>query len=122
LSLSTTSTVYVVANGEVVKQSFDPLDVGIPRAPKSALSGGDAIENAVATRAVLAGVHGPHRDAILLNAAATLAAFDAPQQRQLSLNQRMEAGLVASVAAIDSGAAEALLARWVELSQSIKAN
>jgi anthranilate phosphoribosyltransferase len=69
---------------------------------------------------VLAGSLGPHRDAILLNAAATLAAFHAPAQRGLSLSERMEAGLVASVAAIDSGAAQTLLARWVELSQSLR--
>jgi anthranilate phosphoribosyltransferase len=122
LSLSTTSTVYVVANGEVLEESLNPLDLGIAGAPTSALSGGDAIENAAATRAVLSGALGPHRDAILLNAAATLAAFDAPKQRELSLNERMETGLVASIEAIDSGAAEALLSRWVERSQSLRGN
>jgi anthranilate phosphoribosyltransferase len=122
LSLSRSSTVYVVSNGEVVKQSLNPLDFGIAPAPKSALSGGDAIENAAATRAVLAGARGPHRDAILLNAAATLAAFDAPKKHHLSLNERMEEALVACVAAIDSGTAQALLSRWVDLSQSIQAN
>jgi anthranilate phosphoribosyltransferase len=111
-----------VANGEVLEESLNPLDLGIAGAPTSALSGGDAIENAAATRAVLAGALGPHRDAILLNAAATLAAFDAPKQRELSLNERMETGLVASIEAIDSGAAEALLSRWVERSQSLRGN
>lgn len=122
LSLSTTSTVYVVEDGKVTKEIFDPLDVGIPRAPKSALAGGEAAANALATKAVLAGELGPHRDAILLNAAATLAAFDAPKQRGMSLNERMEAGLVAAAAAIDSGAAKLLLDRWIELSQSLSLN
>ncbi len=120
LTLSTTSTVYVVANGGVVKEILDPMDFGIPRAPKSALAGGDAAANALATRAVLAGELGPHRDAILLNTAAALAAFEAPTQRGMSLTERMESGLAAGVAAIDSGAAATLLERWVELSQSLR--
>ena len=122
LSLSTSSAVYVVANGEVVKQSLNPQDFGIAPAPKSALTGGNPVENAAATRAVLAGALGPHRDAILLNAAATLAAFAAPEKHHLSLNERMEEALVACVAAIDSGAAQTLLSRWVDLSQSIQAS
>ncbi|OIQ70819.1 anthranilate phosphoribosyltransferase [mine drainage metagenome] len=120
LSLSMTSTVYVVAAGRVVKEVLDPKNFGIQRAPMSALSGGDAAQNALATRAVLAGETGPHRDAILLNAAAALAAYDAPKQRGLSLMERMQAGLVAAAAAIDSGAAALLLDRWVDLSQSLR--
>ena len=120
LSLSTTSTVYVVADGKVTKEILDPLDLGIARSPKSALAGGDAPANALATRAVLAGELGPHRDAILLNAAAALAAFEAPKQSGMSLTERMTAGLVAAAAAIDSGAAQLLLERWVELSQSLR--
>lgn len=120
LSLSTTSTVYVVTDGQVSKETLDPTELGISRAPKSALTGGDAAANALATRAVLAGEMGPHRDAILLNAAAALAAFEAPSQRGMSLNQRMDAGLVAAIAAVDSGAAEKLLERWMELSQSLR--
>lgn len=120
LTLSTTSTVYVVANGQVVKETFDPMDLGISRAPKSALTGGGAATNALATKAILAGEMGPHRDAVLLNTAAALAAFDAPMQRGMSLNERMEAELAAAVTAIDSGAARILLERWVELSQSLR--
>lgn len=119
LTLSTTSTVYLVANGEAVMARLDPLELGIARAPRSALAGGAAAENAAATRAVLAGELGPHRDAILLNTAATLAAFHAPTQRGMSLNDRIQAGVVAGANAIDSGAANALLERWIELSQSL---
>ena len=122
LTLSTTSTVCVVANGDVVAAKFDPRDLGIARVPKSALAGGSAMENASATMAVLTGELGPHRDAILLNAAATLAAFHAPSQQGWSLNERIQAGLDAGATAIDSGAANALLGRWVELSQSINSS
>ena len=122
LTLSTTSTVCVVTNGDVVAAKFDPRELGIARVPKTALAGGSATENAAATMAVLAGDLGPHRDAILLNAAAALATFHAPSQQAWSLNERIQAGLDAGAKAIDSGAASALLGRWVELSQSINSS
>ncbi len=120
LSLSTTSTIYVVSNGVAVREQIDALDLGIARAPKSALSGGEPAENAAATLAVLAGSTGAHRDATLLNAAAALAAFDAPKQAGRSLRERLQAGLAAASAAVDSGAANLLLQRWIELSQSLR--
>lgn len=119
LSLSGNSTVYVVEEHRVSKQSLNPVDLGIALAPKSALAGGSAAENAEATRAILAGVRGPHRDAVLLNSAAALAAFNAPSHRGISLNQRMEMGLIAAADSIDSGAALELLERWIDLSQSL---
>ncbi|NCG20814.1 MAG: anthranilate phosphoribosyltransferase [Rhodobacterales bacterium] len=59
-----------VTPGQVHHHQVDPLDnYGIPRCSASDLKGGDAVENAAALMAIFQGVKGPHRDAVLLNAA-----------------------------------------------------
>ena len=55
---------------------FSPQDLGIRPATVEELRGGDAQANAGVVRDVLAGKAGPARDAVLLNAAAGLVAFD----------------------------------------------
>jgi anthranilate phosphoribosyltransferase len=78
LTVSTTSSVWVVGGGEVARTTLDPEELGIGRAPLSALRGGDRAFNAGVVRAVLAGEErGPIRDAVLVNAAAALAALEA---------------------------------------------
>ena len=49
-----------------------PADAGIEKAPPEALRGGGAADNAAIARRVLDGAHGPPRDIVLLNAAASL--------------------------------------------------
>ena len=82
-----------------------PEDAGLPRHPLDALRGGDAAFNAAALRRLLAGEAGAYRDAVLLNAAAALMvaghAADFPE------------GVAIAAAAIDDGAARALLDRWI---------
>jgi len=82
-----------------------PEDAGLPRHPLDALRGGDAAFNAAALRRLLAGEDGAYRDAVLLNAAAALMvaghAADFPE------------GVAIAAAAIDDGAARALLDRWI---------
>ncbi|MFZ2528862.1 MAG: anthranilate phosphoribosyltransferase [Rhodococcus sp. (in: high G+C Gram-positive bacteria)] len=109
LTLSTTSTVHVVHNGEVRTQTFDPTVLGIGRVPIDALRGGDAAENAAIARATLAGQTGPVRDAVLLNAAAAIAAYRGVGG---SLDDAIAAGLEDAGAAIDGGGAERVLATW----------
>ena len=46
LTVTTTSTVYELEDGDVRIYDVDPLDVGIPRAELGALAGGDAAGNA----------------------------------------------------------------------------
>jgi anthranilate phosphoribosyltransferase len=45
-------------------------DLGLIRAETSELAGGTAAENATIVEAIFAGQHGPHRDVVVLNAAA----------------------------------------------------
>lgn len=58
-----------VFEGTLKTYRIQPEDFGLPRSPQSALLGGDAMENARITRAILAGeLHGAKRDIVVLNA------------------------------------------------------
>jgi anthranilate phosphoribosyltransferase len=113
LTTTATSTVWVVRDGTVREESFDPRDVGIELVPVEALRGADAAYNADVARRLLEGERGPVRDAVLLNSAAALVALaptDAPLAEQLG------AGMRRAAESLDSGAALAALERWVAAS------
>ncbi|CAB4780720.1 MAG: anthranilate phosphoribosyltransferase [Actinobacteria bacterium] len=117
ITLATTTSVLTIGQGEIRSDLIDPLDFSIDRAPISALAGGDANENARITTAIFAGERGAPRDAVVLNAAAAIAAYDG--QFELSVHDRMSHGVEKAIKAIDSGAASILLAKWAQLSQSL---
>ena len=110
------SRVWEIRNGEVTEEMFDPRDLGIRTATLEELRGGDAVANAAVVRAVLGGAPGPARDAALLNAAAGLVAFDLDAVGPLA--ERMAAAFKRAEQSIESGAAAAVLDRWVALSQT----
>ncbi|MFW6091595.1 MAG: anthranilate phosphoribosyltransferase [Actinomycetota bacterium] len=110
LTTTTTSRVWLVRDGEVREQRFDPAWLGIAPAPAEALRGGEAPQNAAVARRVLAGEPGPVRDAVLLNAAAALAAHEGVQDR---LTDQLRETFARAEQAVDSGEAAALLDRWV---------
>ncbi|TDE13438.1 anthranilate phosphoribosyltransferase [Jiangella asiatica] len=110
LTTTTTSRVWVVRGGEVVEERFDPSTLGIAPVSPEALRGGDVAYNCDAVHRYLGGEKGPVRDAVLLNAAAGLAAYDASDA---PLDDRLSAGLAQAADAVDSGAAADLLSRWV---------
>jgi anthranilate phosphoribosyltransferase len=117
LTTTATSRVWVVANGAVAEELFDPASLGLAPATLEDLRGGTAEENAAAARRVLGGEQGAVREAVLLNAAAALAAHEAAAG---SLEERLGSGLSRAAAALDSGAAAALLERWAAASQSLR--
>ena len=117
ITLATTTSVLTIGNGEIGSDLLDPLDFSIDRAPISALVGGDANENARITSAIFAGEHGAPRDAVLLNAAAAIAAFDG--ELHLNLHERISKSILKATQAVDSGAASTLLTNWVKLSQEL---
>ncbi|MCW2680081.1 MAG: Anthranilate phosphoribosyltransferase [Frankiales bacterium] len=117
LTTTGTSTVWVVGGGTVAEQSFDPASLGIARASLEQLRGADATYNASVARALLAGEQGPVRDAVLLNAAAAVAAYDAGTG---PLVERLQSGWDRAAAALDGGAASAVLDRWVSVSQTLR--
>ncbi len=110
ITTTTTSTVWVVSGGTVTSRSLDPATLGVPRASAADLRGGDAASNAQVVRELVGGKPGPVRDAVLINAAAALAAFNGFSG---SLEDDLRSGLAKAAEAIDSGAAAALLDRWI---------
>ena len=119
ITLATTTSVLTIGGGEISSALIDPLDFHIQRAPISALVGGDATENARITTAIFAGEKGAPRDAVVLNAAAAIAAYEA--RFDLNLHNRMALGISRAVDAIDSGAATRLVKQWAELTQKSRA-
>ncbi|MBC2878830.1 MULTISPECIES: anthranilate phosphoribosyltransferase [Streptomyces] len=113
LTTTATSRVWVVRDGAVREEHFDPRDVGIDLVPVEALRGADASYNADVARRVLAGESGPVRDAVLLNSAAALVALE-PSDEPLAV--RIAGGIARAAESIDSGAARAALERWVRVS------
>lgn len=118
LTTTTTSTIWRVQAGTVDRLTFDPAGFGFARAELHELLGGDAQANAAEVRAVLAGAKGPVRDAVVLNAAGAMVAHAGLSSRAEWL-PAWEEGLRRACAAIDSGAAEQLLARWVRFGQGL---
>jgi anthranilate phosphoribosyltransferase len=110
------STVWEIRNGIVTEQSFSPEDLGIRLATVDQLRGGDAQANAAVVREVLAGKEGAARDAVLLNAAAGLVAFDTSAEGPLL--ERMRTAYARAAESIGSGAAAAVLEKWVSLTRS----
>jgi anthranilate phosphoribosyltransferase len=117
LTTTTTSTAWVVAGGEVRQETVDPAALGLRPASREDLRGGSPADNAEVFHALLAGRPGPVRDAVLLNAAGALVAFDGPPAQ---LPDALPGALERAAAAIDSGAAQRLLARWIEFSAAQK--
>jgi anthranilate phosphoribosyltransferase len=116
LTTATTSRVWVAREGAVTAAVVDPGELGIAPSGPDALRGGDPAHNAGVFRRLLGGERGPVRDAVLLNAAAAVAAFDGGNG---DLGERLGAGLERASAALADGRAAALLDRWVTVSREL---
>jgi anthranilate phosphoribosyltransferase len=97
--ITTTGETYITTldAGEIASYTITPEQFGLRRVPRGALAGGDARQNAAITLAVLEGKHSPHRDVVLLNAAAALIVAGTATD--------VAEGLQIAAQAIDSGAA-----------------
>jgi anthranilate phosphoribosyltransferase len=113
LTTTTTSQVWLVHDGVVTPSQVDPATLGITLSRQEDLRGGDAQHNAEVVHRLLDGETGPVRDAVLLNAAAGLAVYDAPGE---AVDDALPAAYAKAAEAVDSGAAAAVLRRWVEAS------
>ena len=118
LTTGAPSTVWLAQGDGVSETEFDPVSIGVPRSEPGDLRGGDPAHNAGVVRDVLAGQHGPIREAVVLNAAAALAAAKGVAG-PADLGPVLAAGRDQAAAAIDSGAAADLLGRWVSASQRL---
>jgi anthranilate phosphoribosyltransferase len=113
LTTTTTSRLWAVHEGEVTEHTVDAAALGIPVGTMAGLRGGDAAHNADVVRRLLAGETGPVRDAVVLNAGAALAVH---ADEQGALAERLAAGIERANDALDSGAAQDVLHRWVAVS------
>ncbi|ROZ87640.1 anthranilate phosphoribosyltransferase [Gordonia sp. OPL2] len=122
LTTTTTSTVWQVIDGTVTRLSLDPSSLGIDTVELAALQGGDATVNAAIARDLLAGTTGPVRDAVLLNAAGAIVAFEqtAPMT-DAGLADAMRAAMERAAEVIDGGGAARVLERWAALSTQLAA-
>jgi anthranilate phosphoribosyltransferase len=116
ITTSGPSTLFEVRDGTVAEHELNPQDFGIGLAPVEALAGRDGQHNAGIVRDLLAGTPGPVRDAVLLNAAAGLTAFDTSAEGHLF--DRLTANMRRAAESIDSGAAQRVLDTWVQVSHS----
>ncbi len=113
ISPSADTRTWEVSNGAVREGHLAPEDLGLRRAPRAEITGGDPATNANAARAVLDGAAGGARTAVVMNAAA--ACWVA------GLAGSVNEGVAVAARAIDSGAARDALARFAAASQRIGA-
>ncbi len=119
LAATAGSTVWEVADGTVTEHRLDPAaDLGLTRIKVEDLRGQDAAYNAAVARAVFAGEDGPVRETVLLNAASGLVADGTLLGTGSgTLVERLAAGIDLAAQAVDSGAAQATLDRWIAASR-----
>ncbi|MDQ1445815.1 MAG: anthranilate phosphoribosyltransferase [Acidimicrobiaceae bacterium] len=112
LTTTDASTVLALADGSVRTFVVDPVEMGLALTPLDALRGGDPTTNAGLARRVLEGEPGPHRDIVLLNAAAAVVVA--------GLADDLVDGLLVAARSVDSGRAGEVLDRLVEVSKAAK--
>ncbi len=110
VSVSGPTRGFELSEGKVSPVVFAPEDFGLTASDVSALAGGDAQTNAMILRSVLAGDTGPCRDAAVANAAVTLMVA--------GFAETSTEGARRAARSIDSGAAEGVLDRVIEMSKS----
>jgi anthranilate phosphoribosyltransferase len=106
-----------VRDGDVRMYTLDPRPLcggPVPASPEDLRVGGDPAQNAAIILTVFDGERGPRRDAVILNAAATLLVA--------GLVADLGAGIERAVEAIDSGAATAKVDELVAATQRLAGN
>ncbi len=113
LTTADTSTVLELRDGTVRAYVVDPVELGLAPCTRADLLGGDAATNAGLARSVLDGARGPHRDIVVLNAAAALVVA--------GVSDDLADGIAAAAASIDGGHAAAVLEAMVRVSGAASA-
>ena len=110
ISLSAHTTVCEIKDGWYKVYTITPEDFGLTRCEKKDLVGGTPEENAKITRKILAGEKGPKRDAVLMNAGASL--YIGGKAASFAEGIKLAAEI------IDSGKATETLNKFIEVSNS----
>ncbi|SCY15149.1 anthranilate phosphoribosyltransferase [Butyrivibrio hungatei] len=108
ISLSAPTTICEIRDGWYKSYVIKPEDFGLTTCKKEDLVGGTPDENAEITRKILKGDKGPKRDAVLLNAGASLYIGGKADT--------FEAGVKLAAELIDSGKAYETLEKLIEVS------
>ena len=108
ISMSAPTTVCEIREGWFKTYTIIPEDLGFTRCTKEDLKGGTPEENARITKAILNGEKGAKRDAVLLNAGASL--YIGGKAENIRQGISMAAEL------IDSGKARETLQKFIEFS------
>lgn len=72
ISTSGTTDIAMLEDGVVSRRKIAPEDLGVERANRNDLAGGDAERNAAIIRDIFSGAAGPKRDVVVVNSAASL--------------------------------------------------
>ena len=108
ISASAPTTVCEFQNGWYKTYTITPEDFGLTRCSKEDLRGGTPAENADITRSILGGEKGPKRNAVLLNAGASLYIGGKADS--------MKEGVALAARLIDTGKALDTLERLIQVS------
>jgi len=109
-SVSGATRVVELRHGELSTYDVVPEQVGLEPAADGAVGAGTPEQNALVLREVLAGNPGTERSLAVLNAGAAIYVAGGAES--------LEEGVRAAERAVDSGAAEGVLQRWVETTGS----
>ena len=112
LSISAPSSVWSLANGEVVESEVSPEQLGLRPASLESIRIDSPESSAAMARGALSGEYGPARDVVLMNASAALVAADVARD--------LVEGVELAARSIDHGNALAKLDQLVELSQALE--
>jgi anthranilate phosphoribosyltransferase len=113
ISVSGDTRVVELKDGELVRSSVGPAELGVEPAPLDGLGGHSVEENAQITRDVLAGEGGPRRSLTLLNAGAAIYVGGGAES--------IAGGVEKAVESIDSDAAREVLERFVQRTKELAA-
>jgi len=111
ISLSAPTTCCEIRDGRTTSYLLEPEQLGLTRCKKEELVGGNPIENAEITRAILNGEKGPKRDAVLMNSAACI--------YLVNDNISMKEAVIIAADIIDSGKAKVQLDRFIQLTNAL---
>ena len=111
ITVTAKSRICELKDDGIKSYTISPEELGVPRASPDSLRGGTTSENADLLRKILAGLPGPKRDIVLMNAAAVLVAGDRVET--------LQEGLALAREVIDSGKALEKLEQLISFSQSL---
>ncbi len=113
ITLSGSTFVAELKNGEITEYEIKPEDVGLPLTPLSYLLGGDTAHNAAAIRSLFEGTQSAFRNIVLYNAGAAL--------KIGGKAETLPEGVMLAAELIDSGKAKSAMENWITFTNSFEA-